>query len=204
MKGFFITATGTEVGKTYITCALTRACLKSGKSVAAIKPLETDCNPDALDARALAIACQRPELATASGLYRAREPLAPYAATKRGGPTIGSLPILAQRVHELSIDVDVAFVEGAGGVLVPLDAEHTMLDFASEVGWPIILVWGCSSVGRALRSQCRGQGFDSPPFYDSISILITKFYHHQFYHHQLFTDILRYPINILEHCWKHP
>jgi dethiobiotin synthetase len=41
MKGAFITATGTGVGKTWLASALTTACVQRGKRVAAIKPIET-------------------------------------------------------------------------------------------------------------------------------------------------------------------
>ncbi|MDD9934512.1 MAG: dethiobiotin synthase, partial [Myxococcales bacterium] len=81
--GWFVTGVGTGVGKTYISRGLTRALADSGRSVAAIKPLETGVAPDPLDARALARACGRPELATAPGLYRVAPPLAPHAAPSR-------------------------------------------------------------------------------------------------------------------------
>ena len=46
MKGAFITATGTGVGKTWLATALTTACVQRGKRVAAIKPIETGVDPD--------------------------------------------------------------------------------------------------------------------------------------------------------------
>ena len=91
MKGAFITATGTGVGKTWLASALATACVQRGKRVAAIKPIETGVNPDPVDALALARACGNESLANAPGLYRAKEPLAPYAIEKRGGPAVGSL-----------------------------------------------------------------------------------------------------------------
>ena len=41
MKGVFITATGTGVGKTWLASALAAACVQRVKRVAAIKPIET-------------------------------------------------------------------------------------------------------------------------------------------------------------------
>jgi len=49
MKGAFITATGTGVGKTWLASALTTACVQRGKKVAAIKPIETGVDPDPED-----------------------------------------------------------------------------------------------------------------------------------------------------------
>jgi len=140
MKGAFITATGTGVGKTWLSVALTTAWVQQGKRVAAIKPIETGCDPDPRDAIALGRACRNEALIHAEGLYRAKEPLAPYAVAKRGGPTIGSLRALHKRVRELAKPADYTIVEGAGGVMVPLDLEHTIADFAAMLDLPAVVV----------------------------------------------------------------
>lgn len=140
MKGAFITATGTGVGKTWLTSALSRACVDRGLRVAAIKPMETGVDREPLDAIELARACNQPQLAEADGLYRASPPLAPYAVERGGGPSIGSLSRLAERTRELGANAECLLVEGAGGVLVPLDASKTIADFASILGLPILLV----------------------------------------------------------------
>lgn len=140
MKGAFITATGTGVGKTWLACALAQACAQRGMRVAAIKPIETGCDPDPHDALRLAEACGDASLANASGLYRAKDPLAPYAVEKRGGPKVGSLRVLAKRIRELGKDADYTIVEGIGGVLVPVDREHTIADLTALLDLQTILV----------------------------------------------------------------
>jgi dethiobiotin synthetase len=140
MKGAFITATGTGVGKTWLASALTRACVQTGKRVAAIKPIESGVDSDPLDALELARACGNESLARAAGLYRAKEPLAPYAVEKRGGPSVGSLRTLAKRIRELARDADFTVVEGVGGVLVPIDRDHTIADLASLLDLQTVLV----------------------------------------------------------------
>lgn len=140
MKGAFITATGTGVGKTWVASALTTACVERGKKVAAIKPIETGVDPDPLDAIELARACHDDSLAHAEGLYRAKEPLAPYSVEKRGGPKVGSLRALVKRVRNLAQDADYAVVEGAGGVLVPLDRDHTIADLAAQMDLQTVVV----------------------------------------------------------------
>ena len=140
MKGVFITATGTGVGKTWVASALARACVQRGTRVAAIKPIETGVDPDPLDGLELGRACGDESLASADGLYRAAPPLAPYAIEKHGGPAVGSLRTLAGRVRELSKDAEYTIVEGAGGVLVPLDREHTIADLAAELELRTVLV----------------------------------------------------------------
>ncbi|MGB5192321.1 MAG: dethiobiotin synthase [Polyangiales bacterium] len=140
MRGAFITATGTGVGKTWLASALASVCVERGKRVAAIKPIETGVDEEPLDALALARACNDEALANAEGLYRAKEPLAPYAIEKRGGPAVGSLRAMSKRIRELARDADYTIVEGAGGVLVPLDRENTMADLAAQLDLQTVLV----------------------------------------------------------------
>lgn len=140
MKGVFITATGTGVGKTWVSSALAAACVQRGKQVAAIKPIETGVDPDPLDAIELERACGGHGLARAEGLYRAVPPLAPYAVEKRGGPALGPLGAMAERVRALAAGADFTIVEGAGGVLVPLDRDHTIADLVAQLDLPTVVV----------------------------------------------------------------
>ena len=139
--GLFVTGTGTGVGKTFATRALARALVRDGgRRVAALKPLETGCDPEPLDALALARACGRPELAHHRGLYRVAPPLAPYAATLEGHPAPPDPEQLAVTCRHLAREADVILVEGAGGILVPLDGTRDLADFARCLGLPIVLV----------------------------------------------------------------
>jgi dethiobiotin synthetase len=141
MNELFVTATGTGVGKTWLTRGLAAALRRRGRAVAAVKPIETGCAPDPLDALALARACGRPALARAEGLYRARPPLAPYAATLAGEPAFAFERVLdATRRLVASEAVEVALVEGAGGLLVPLDASRTVADLIAALDCPLVLV----------------------------------------------------------------
>ena len=140
MKGAFITATGTGVGKTWVASALTMACIQRGNRVAAIKPIETGVDPDPLDALELARACGDDSFVHAEGLYRAKQPLAPYSIERLGGPKVGSLRALARRVRELAQESDYLIAEGAGGVLVPLDRDHTIADLAALIDLQTVIV----------------------------------------------------------------
>ncbi len=137
----FITATGTGAGKTVVSRALALALgRRPGARVVALKPIETGCAPEPADARALASACGRPELADAPGLYRARRPVAPYAATLAGEPPPPPLEALANAVRAASAGARDVLVEGAGGPLVPYDREHDVLDLALALDLPLVLV----------------------------------------------------------------
>jgi dethiobiotin synthetase len=140
MKGLFVTATGTGVGKTFVTRGLARALLRRGDPVYAIKPLETGCAPDPLDALALARACGRSELARAPGLYRVAPPLSPYAATLAGCTPPPTPAELTASVRALAAPDALVLVEGAGGLLVPLDARRSMADLAAALALPLLLV----------------------------------------------------------------
>jgi dethiobiotin synthetase len=140
IPGLFVSGVSTAVGKTFVTRGLARALALADRSPAAIKPLETGVDGDPLDALALARACGRPALAHAPGLYRAQLPLAPYAAaldSHTAPPEVSAL-----RDHILSACADARFllVEGAGGLLVPIDARHDVADLAVALALPLLLV----------------------------------------------------------------
>jgi len=142
MRGVFISGTGTGIGKTFVTRALAEGLRSKGERVAALKPIETGyTDPSLSDAHALAHACGRPELMGQPGFYRAQRPLSPYAATLEGEPACPP-PVALQAAIQaaLSTPDELALVEGAGGLLVPLDARYTTLDLAHTLGLPLLLV----------------------------------------------------------------
>jgi len=141
VRGVLVTGTGTGVGKTFVARGLARALVRSGVSVAAVKPLETGVGEGGpRDALALAAACGRPELARAPGLYRAEAALAPYAVSLEGGPPVPTAQMLAGLVAALTADADLTIVEGAGGLLVPLGARETTADLAALLALPLLVV----------------------------------------------------------------
>ncbi len=142
MRGVFISGTGTGIGKTFVTRALAEGLRSKGERVAALKPIETGYTDPALsDAHALAHACGRPELMGHPGFYRATRPVSPYAATLEGE---AGCPVPAQLVPAIQAALgsadELALVEGAGGLLVPLDARYTTLDLALALALPLVLV----------------------------------------------------------------
>ncbi len=125
----FATGTGTDVGKTFVSERIVRELAKTHR-VAAIKPFETDVNALPKDATRLAQACKRPELAT--GFYRVEPALGPYAATL-AGERPPNLEALADEMIERTTAAEVVWVEGAGGPLVPLNADTTIADFVASL-----------------------------------------------------------------------
>ncbi len=145
-NGFFITGTDTEVGKTYVSCALLRALSQRANKVAAMKPIASGCKqtPEGLrndDALQL-IASSDLQLPYAQiNPYHFAPAIAPHIAAAEQGTTI-DLERLKQDYLTISQQADITIVEGAGGWLVPLNEQYTMADLAKTLQLPVILVVG--------------------------------------------------------------
>ena len=140
MRGFFVTSTGTSVGKTFVSRALLRGLRAQGLRVAGLKPIETGCAPSPLDALALAEASGRMTLAHSPRWYRAELPAAPYAVELETGFPPPRIEALVSEIEVIASSHDAVLVEGAGGLLVPLDRERSMADFARALGLPMLMV----------------------------------------------------------------
>lgn len=132
-----ITGTSTDVGKTVVTAAVAAAVMASGATVAVCKPAQTGVGPgepgDVDEVVRLA------GVTATSELYRFRDPLAPArAAAREGAPPVELQPII-DGVRALDTH-DLTLVEGAGGVLVRLAPDLTLLDVAAGIGAPLLVV----------------------------------------------------------------
>lgn len=146
MNGFFITGTDTEIGKTFITAALTRALAATGRRVAPIKSLAA--GQEFVDGRwvnedvATLLAAQNLGLRDADvGPLQFREPCAPHIAAKLEGGTIDREALLAA-IRATAAKADLALVEGVGGFRVPLTDTWDTADLAVDLGLPVVLVVG--------------------------------------------------------------
>jgi dethiobiotin synthetase len=146
--GLFITSTGTGAGKTFVTRGLAAALRAAGHSVAALKPIETGQPGDtqtesaiaATDAALLAQAAGRPGFGQALGFYRAAMPAAPRAVSLATGSAAPDLEQLTAAIRAAARGATAVLVEGAGGLLVPLDRERTIADLALRLELPLLLV----------------------------------------------------------------
>ena len=121
MKGLFVTATDTGVGKTTVSCALLRAWSQRHR-VAAMKPCETGGGDDA---EKLIAACGRPLDSSHVRPYAFALPASPAAAAAAAGTPYVDIGNIRRAYAALGDQAEVVLVEGAGGLLVPLDAQHT-------------------------------------------------------------------------------
>jgi dethiobiotin synthetase len=147
MRGLFITAVGTGIGKTLVTTVLCHQLTRAGRKVHAIKPLVSGYSPDdpgsdpALIVRSLGRE-PTPQSIAAIAPWRFAAPLSPHIAAQREGRTVEMDDITGFcRRHEPDHD-GVLIVEGAGGAMTPITPAQTGLDLMARLGYPVILVTG--------------------------------------------------------------
>lgn len=145
-RGWFVTGTDTEIGKTHVACGLLRLLAGHGLQVAGFKPVATGCevSPDGLrnaDALALREAGTVDVPYEIVNPYAFAPPIAPHLAAREVGVAIGPEPIV-RAFNTLSARVDAVVVEGAGGWRVPLGDDWDMADLAATLDLPVILVVG--------------------------------------------------------------
>lgn len=147
MTAFFVTAIGTEIGKTYVSARLLETWRREGRPVHAIKPVMSGFGEDALpasDAGQLLRACGLAASADTISeicLHRFEAPLAPNVAMRQSGIRQDYAAILAfTQAHLSKTNVDRIIVEGAGGIMSPLTDDRLQIDFAADLDLPIILV----------------------------------------------------------------
>jgi len=157
---YFVTGTDTGVGKTTVTLSLIAAARQRGMRAACMKPVESGCRltPDGglipEDAVALAGMANAGQGLDEVCLYRYREPLAPGVAAERAGQPIDFDRILTGFADLARRQPDVVFVEGAGGMLVPLCDDRMIIDIAAALRIPVLLVCrpGLGTINHSLLS----------------------------------------------------
>lgn len=148
MGAYFITGTGTDIGKTWLACTLLRHWSDAGVAVAAFKPVLSGfdpAQPAASDAGALLAALGRPAGAAeldAIAPWRFAAPLSPDMAAAREGRAIDFDQLVAFTRRCAGADSGAVLVEGVGGAMVPLDATHTVRDWIVASGLRCVLVAG--------------------------------------------------------------
>lgn len=146
MRAFFVTATGTDIGKTYLSARLLAACRASGMQVAATKPVMSgfsEAEIEQSDAGRLLSAMGEavtPEAVSRICLHRLTPPLAPNIAMRQASVRQDFQEILRFVRMRLASETDLHLVEGAGGVMSPLTDDSLQTDLMAALGLPVILV----------------------------------------------------------------
>lgn len=134
MSRLFVTGTDTGVGKTTVSAALAGALRRSGRTVAALKPVASGVDAGAgEDAELLAAgAGHEPRCAVAL-----RAPLSPHRAAAMEGVRL-DLGVLLDWIG--AWQAEAVLVEGAGGWEVPYAPDWRVADLAAALGWPVLVV----------------------------------------------------------------
>jgi len=148
----FITATGTDIGKTYAACELIKHYQTDGKNVRALKPLISgfDTNtPEESDTAHLLAALGKPltsENIDQLSPWRFKAALSPDMAARAENTTIGFDELISfchQEITRAKTDnIDILLIEGVGGLMVPITDHHTVLDWIKALDCHIYMVAG--------------------------------------------------------------
>ncbi len=128
MRGFFVTGTDTDVGKTVVS-----AWLLAHLDACYWKPVQAGTVPET-DTQMIRRVAELPEHRIVPEAYVLKEPMAPHEAARREGISIDMAKLVGPRDDRLLI------VEGAGGLLVPLNEQDYVIDLIQDLNLPVILV----------------------------------------------------------------
>ena len=147
-KRIFITATNTDIGKSYTTKRLLKEFSSLGYKVGVLKPIETG----VVDGNAPDGLMLLEEMKKFNPLLNSftledivpisyELPAAPYIASNN---TLLHLKKIDKALYKLESVCDIVLIEGAGGLLVPIDEKFMMIDLISYFHATALLVTHCS------------------------------------------------------------
>ena len=141
-KSIFITATNTDVGKTYASEKFLRYFASKGLKVGYFKPCETGVNDLPLDGNKMLNITKELNPDFKVNLcdivpYQFKLPAAPYVAK---GDTPISLELIKEKKKYLEQFCEVLIIEGAGGLMVPLEKDLFIIDLIKELDCEAILI----------------------------------------------------------------
>lgn len=159
MSQFFITSSGTGVGKTFVTAALTHQLKADGKNVRALKPIISGFDPadETTDVHQL-LAAQGLEFNEENlkkvVTYIYKQPLAPDMASRIEDSEEVELEVV-NKLCEPVLDGEITLIEGVGGVMAPLNFDESVLDWVKSLNIPVILVVGSylGAISHALTAN---------------------------------------------------
>jgi dethiobiotin synthetase len=142
-NGLFITGTDTGVGKTLIAGGIAAVLRGQGLKVGVFKPIASGCRDEGIlvssDTEFLAMCADADYSLSVISPVTYKTPAAPISCVQLEGRDIDYEEIVTA-YNYLCENTDVVIVEGIGGAMVPLDAEHTVLDLAVEFNLPVVVV----------------------------------------------------------------
>lgn len=145
IRGFFITGTDTEVGKTYVSGCIIYTLNQQGIDVIPRKPIASGCIKQddgsllSTDADFLRKAAGEKESLERICPYQFEPPISPQTAIAQAGLTINTSD-LQQACRFTENPNGFYLVEGAGGFYSPLCSDGLNKDLAASLALPVIVV----------------------------------------------------------------
>jgi dethiobiotin synthetase len=136
LRGLFVTGTDTGIGKTIVSAALVQR-YRAVVPIRYWKPIQTGIEQDDDTAEVIRLAICREDEIFRSGV-RLALPVSPHLAAARSGTTIDLEPMM--KTIESEPQTHRWIVEGAGGVLVPINGRETMADLMTKLQLPVVVV----------------------------------------------------------------
>ena len=163
MAALFVTSCGTGRGKTYVSENMIRGWLAAGKDVRVLKPVISGFDPAVVEdtdtGLLLAAAGQdlTPTTIDRVSPWRYAAPLSPDMAAAledRAVPVDEVVDFCRSAISDAETEGAHLLIEGAGGVMVPLDETCTMRDLIAALDIPVVLVVGSylGSLSHALTA----------------------------------------------------
>jgi dethiobiotin synthetase len=147
---FFITSTGTDIGKTFVLENICQKLIQEGKKVSAIKPIISGFRDDDLHSdsakilQVLGLDLNQKNLDEISP-HRFLAPLSPNIAAALENKNIDFSEVMRFCQNKISAaqkNNEYLFIEGAGGVMTPITDDKVFADLISALNIPAILVVG--------------------------------------------------------------
>jgi dethiobiotin synthetase len=132
LQGFFVTGTDTDVGKTVVATWLLAHLDALHLDACYWKPVQAGAEPETDAETVCRFGVPRDRILPEA--YLLSEAIAPHEAAKRAGIQIEMAKLVPPLAGRLLV------VEGAGGLLVPLNDTSYVIDLATELHLPVILV----------------------------------------------------------------
>jgi dethiobiotin synthetase len=141
-KNIFVSATNTDIGKTYACGKLLEHYAKKGLKVGYFKPFETGVDEFPLDGVKMLdlVKALNPSFnVTINDVvpYQFKLPAAPYVAK---GNTVISLDFIKEKKKYLEQFCNILIIEGAGGLMVPIEKDLFIIDLIKELDCEAVLI----------------------------------------------------------------
>lgn len=151
MSVLFISGIDTDIGKTYVTGLLAKTLMQQGVNVITQKLVQTGVAVDEdsgemsiaddiiTHRQLMAIPLQPCDLDFTTCPYRYEKPASPHLSAALSNSSL-DIEVITQATKGLQADYDVILLEGAGGLLVPINEQLLTLDYIASQNYLIILV----------------------------------------------------------------